>query len=199
MTKYERFVANVKVRRWVVLASLVILLWLVRGVMSTILLTFIFSFLVTRLIRAVRRRVHVPAMVVVVPLYLLIVAGMAYAVIHYVPAVVDQTVTLVNSVTRFYNSKAFANNQAMQWVLQAVNKLNLNDQIKTSVSALLSYAGSITAMGVTLVLSLILSFFFSVEIDELRSLARTLRPPRLAGIFRMSATLRASSSIRLAL
>ena len=44
MTKYERFVANVKLRRWVVLLSLVIVLWLVRSVMSTILLTFIFSY-----------------------------------------------------------------------------------------------------------------------------------------------------------
>ncbi|MFD1392635.1 AI-2E family transporter [Lacticaseibacillus jixianensis] len=167
MTKYERFVANVKIRRWVVLASLIVILWLARAVMSTILLTFIFTFLVTRLIRLVRRFGHVPALVVVVPLYLLILAGMAYAVLHYVPAIAEQTVHLVDSVTDFYNSKAFANNQAMQWVLQAVNQMNLNDQIKTSVSALLQYAGSITAMGVTLLLSLILSFFFSVEIDEL--------------------------------
>lgn len=167
MSRYERFVANVKLRRWVVLLSLVILLWLVRAVISTILLTFIFAFLVTRLIRVIRRRVHVPAMVVVVPLYLLIIGGMAYAVIHYVPAVVDQTINLVNSVSDFYNSKAFANNQAMQWVLQAANQMNLNDQIKTSVTALLQYAGSLTAMGVTLILSLILSFFFSIEIDEL--------------------------------
>ncbi|WP_054662203.1 AI-2E family transporter [Lacticaseibacillus camelliae] len=172
MTKYERFVANVKLRRWVVLLSLVIVLWLVRSVMSTILLTFIFSFLVTRLIRLIRRRVHLPAMVVVVPLYLLIIAGMAYAVIHYVPAVVAQTIHLVNSVSDFYNSKAFANNKAMQWVVQAANQMNLNEQIKTSVTALLQYAGSLTAMGVTLVLSLILSFFFSIEIDELMRFGR---------------------------
>lgn len=168
MTRYQQFLANEKVRRGTVLLSLVLILWLARSVMSTVLLTFIFAFLVTRLIKALRKHIHVPAVLVVAPLYILILAAMGYAVIHYVPAVVEQTVTLVNSVTDFYNSKAFADNQAMQWLLNALNQMNLNEQLKNWLATLLAYAGSIGAMGVTLVLSLILSFFFSMEIDELQ-------------------------------
>ena len=43
---YRKFVDNIVLRRTTVLLALILLLWLVRSVMSTILLTFIFSFLV---------------------------------------------------------------------------------------------------------------------------------------------------------
>ncbi|WP_225049107.1 AI-2E family transporter [Lacticaseibacillus kribbianus] len=169
MTPYQKFIANTKLRRAAVMASIIVVLWLARSIMSTILLTFIFAFLVTRVINLVRRRLHVRAVLVVAPLYLIVLAGMMYALIHYVPVIANQTVHLYNQVQTFYNSKAFANNQAMQWVLNAINSMNLKTQLQAGINTILEYAGSITAMGVTLLLSLILSFFFTVEIDELKA------------------------------
>ncbi|WP_262316672.1 AI-2E family transporter [Lacticaseibacillus parakribbianus] len=172
MTPYQKFVANEKLRRAAVMTSVVALLWLARSIMSTILLTFIFAFLVTRVINLVRRKLRVKAVVVVAPLYLLVVAGLMYTLIHYVPVIANQTVHLYNQVQTFYNSKEFANNQAMQWVLDSLNKMNLKTQLQAGINTILEYAGSITAMGVTLLLSLILSFFFTVEIDELKVFGR---------------------------
>ncbi|WP_125705061.1 AI-2E family transporter [Lacticaseibacillus daqingensis] len=168
MTRYERFIHNDQLRRAAVLLSVVVLLWLARSIMSTILLTFIFAFLVTRVINLVRQFAHVRASVVVAPLYILVVAGLGYTLIHYVPVIAQQTVNLYNSVLHFYNSQAFADNQAMQWVLDSVNQMNLKEQLQAGISTILEYAGSITAMGVTLMLSLLLSFFFTVEVDELK-------------------------------
>ncbi|WP_179394580.1 AI-2E family transporter [Lacticaseibacillus absianus] len=169
MTRYERFIANDHLRRPAVLASVCVGLWLARSIMSTILLTFIFAFLVTRVINLVRRHVRVRPALVVAPLYILVVLGVLYTLIHYVPMIADQTVTLYNSVLKFYNSQAFADNQAMQWVLQSVNQMNLKEQLQAGITTLLEYAGNITAMGVTLVLSLLLSFFFTIELDELQT------------------------------
>ncbi|KRK70914.1 AI-2E family transporter [Lacticaseibacillus nasuensis] len=173
MSRYEKFVANVPIRRWCVLASVVLVLWLARSIMSSILLTFIFAFLVTRVIKLVRRHFHVPAVAVVAPLYLLVLLGMFYVVVHYVPAIVKGTTNLFNSVLRFYNSQEFAHNQIMQWALTQFNQMNLKEQIQSGVSTILAYAGSIGAMGVTLVISLILSFFFSLEIDSLKTFGQS--------------------------
>lgn len=60
MSLYQRFVNNVILRRWVVLGILIGLLWLVRSEMSKILLTFIFTFLIIRLIRGIQKHVRVP-------------------------------------------------------------------------------------------------------------------------------------------
>lgn len=172
MTRYERFISRTALRRWCVLGSVAVILWLARSIMSTILLTFIFAFLVTRLINLVRRHVHVRPILIVAPLYLLVVAGFLYVIVHYVPAIITQSGHLVNSVIKFYNSDTFANNKIMQWLLKSFNQMNLKEQIKSGVSTLLQYAGSIGAMGVTLLLSLILSFFFTIEIDSLKKFGK---------------------------
>jgi predicted PurR-regulated permease PerM len=151
-----------------VLASVVIVLWLARSIMSTILLTFIFAFLVTRVLNLVRHHIPVRAVAVVAPLYLLVVAGVMYAAIHYVPEIIKQTVSLFNSVVEFYNNGSFDHNETIQWLLTSIDQMNLKNQIQHWLAALLQYAGSIGAMGVTFVLSLLLSFFFTVEIDSLK-------------------------------
>ncbi len=168
MSIYNRFVQNTKLRRTVVLFSIILLLWLARGIMSLILLTFIFAFLVTRAINFARRFGKVPAWVVVAPLYILIVAGLSYTIVHYVPGIAKQTAHLYNLVVNFYNSDEFAHNQTIQWLLKSINETNLKGQLQAGITTVLEYAGSVTAMGVTVILSLILSFFFSVGIDELK-------------------------------
>jgi predicted PurR-regulated permease PerM len=55
----------------------------------------------------------------------------------------------------------------MQWVLQSTKSLNLTEQLKTGVTTVLQYAGNIGAMGLTLFVSFILSFFFTIELDSL--------------------------------
>ncbi|MFD1484622.1 AI-2E family transporter [Lacticaseibacillus baoqingensis] len=165
---YQNFLKNTPVRRACVLASVIVVLWLARSIMSTILLTFIFAFLVTRVLNLVRRHIPIRAVAVVVPLYLLVVAGVMYAAIHYVPEIIKQTVSLFNSVLEFYNNGSFDNNETIQWILKSIDQMNLKTQIQHWLAALLQYAGSIGAMGVTFVLSLLLSFFFTVEIDSLK-------------------------------
>ncbi|WP_057894336.1 AI-2E family transporter [Lacticaseibacillus brantae] len=173
MTRYERFLSNTKVRRAVVLLSVVVVLWLARSIMSMILLTFLFTFLVTRLVRFIQRFWKIQPLVVVVPLYAVIVAGLSYAAIHYVPAIAHQTISLFDSVQRFYYSEEFAHNQAMQWVLRSINNMNLNEQFKAGFSTVLQYVSNIGAMGVTLFVSFILSFFYTIELDSLNEFGRT--------------------------
>ncbi len=165
---YRKFISNIPLRRAVVLAGVALILWLARSVMSIILLTFIFAFLCTRLVNAIRRHVHIRPVVVVGPLYLAVLLGLSYAAVHYVPAIIRQSVALFNSVQKFYYSDEFAHNQAMQWVLKNVQSLNLRTQLEGGVKTVLEYASNVGAMGVTLLLAFLLSFFFTVEIDELK-------------------------------
>ncbi|MFD1411562.1 AI-2E family transporter [Lapidilactobacillus gannanensis] len=173
MSIYERFVANIKLRRLIVLLSLVLVLWLSRSAMNIILLTFIFSFLVTRAINFFRRFGHVKAWLIVAPIYILIVIGLLYVIIHYVPSIAKQSVHLYDLVLKFYNSDEFKNSATIQWVLNLVDETNLKTQLQSGITTILEYAGSITAMGVTVLLSLILSFFFTVGIDELKDFGQT--------------------------
>lgn len=144
MTPYQRFVHHTRVRRLAVLLVIVMVLWLVRDLMSTILLTFIFTFLIIRLIRWVQRLLpRLRPLFVVIPVYLLLLAALYYVITRYAPMIGEQSLHLFNSVSKFYNSKAFDDNQLIQWGLKQLSKMNLKQQLQNSVTTLLSALTSI--------------------------------------------------------
>ena len=57
MKLYRAFINNLPLRRVVVLAFCIFVIWWLRNVMSTVLLTFIFTFLSINLIRFIQRHV----------------------------------------------------------------------------------------------------------------------------------------------
>lgn len=90
MSPWTRFVNNVPLRRFSVLAFIVIVLFLVRSMMSTFLLTFIFCLLVVKLTNAIRRVVKIPSRLIVIVVYLLVLLGLYLAITVYIPKIADQ-------------------------------------------------------------------------------------------------------------
>lgn len=168
MEIYDRFVANVRLRRFTVLVFLIVILWLVRSVMNTLLLTFIFTFLAVHLIRFLQKKVNFirPSMIVI-PLYILVVAALYFVISHYAPIVVHQFTKLFNLVQKFLERPDVDSNMIMRYVSQWIEKLNLNTQIKASVSEVLKYLNNVGGAGVTFFISFVLSFFYSIEVDQL--------------------------------
>lgn len=169
MNVYQQFLHHTWLRRLTVLLSIVLVLWLSRSLMSTILLTFIFSFLVIRLVRFLQRFVPVRANLVVVPVYLIIISGIYYVATHYVPEIAKQSVMLFSQVQSFYNSDHFDNNTLIQWAMQQAEALNPNDQLKMAASTVVAYVGSIGGMLFTTFMALLLSFFYTIDLDGMHS------------------------------
>ena len=167
MSVYEKIISQTKPRRFLVLGLLALFLWLSRSMMSTILFTFIFTFLIVRLVRAIQKVVPIRPVGVVVPLYILIILGLYSVVSKYVPEIAKQSIALFTTVQNFYNSSAFDHNEVMQWALRQVNDLNLNEQLKLGVTAIVQYATSVGGMVVNVLMALILSFFYTIELDSL--------------------------------
>ena len=68
LTLWQRFLGNERLRRFTVLLFLVGVLYLARSMMSLILLTFIFSFLVISLNDAIRKKIDIPSKLIVMNL-----------------------------------------------------------------------------------------------------------------------------------
>lgn len=64
-----------------------------------------------------------------------------------------------------------------------LKQMHVSTQIESGVSALFTYVGSITNMGITFVLSLILSFFYTSEFDELNAFGRNFLSSPLGWLF----------------
>jgi len=160
MSLYQKFIQNERLRRFCVLALIIFVLYLSRSMITTILLTFIFTYLAVRLVHFVQRYMKIPTIVIVLLTYALVVFLIYLAITKYVPVLVNQTTQMINSVVDFYQSPHTDTNQVLQFIDQYLEKSNLLSQLQNGASMILRYIQDIGAVGLSFVMSFILSFFF---------------------------------------
>ncbi|PWF99730.1 AI-2E family transporter [Levilactobacillus bambusae] len=163
MTLWQRFVRNVRLRRFVVLAVIIFVLWLLRGEMNTILLTFIFTFLMLRLIHWIHKYVNIPSWLIVLLVYAGVIALAYIAVTTYLPKLIDSSLSTANELYRFYENPHNDANGMMTWLSSYLNSSDLLGQLKGGATVVLKYLTTIGSFGVTLFISMMLSFFFTIE------------------------------------
>lgn len=175
---------NVPLRRFSVLAFIVIVLFLVRSMMSTFLLTFIFCLLVVKLTNAIRRVVKIPSRLIVIVVYLLVLLGLYLAVTVYIPKIADQAISSTKDIVDFYsNPQNLPDDATLQWVNELIKQSNVMSQMKNGVSLIWKYITGVGTMGVTLFLSMILSFFFTIEKRSMDNFSRLFLQSDFAWFF----------------
>ncbi|PTM21964.1 AI-2E family transporter [Lactobacillus sp. PFC-70] len=172
MTLWQRFIDNVRLRRFVVLALLIFVLWLVRSEMNMILLTFIFTFMVLKIVHFVRRHVKIPAQLIVILTYVLVLGGLYWAVTTYLPQIVTSSVHGIENLYRFYQNPDNDTSQIAQWITNYISTSDLIGQVQNSAKVVLNYLSTIGSFGVTLFMSMILSFFFTIEDKQMAAFSK---------------------------
>ncbi|APX71931.1 AI-2E family transporter [Companilactobacillus allii] len=168
MISYDKFVANKRLRRIVLLLAVIGLFYLLRSMMSMFLLTFTFTFLSVRLVRAVQRKFpKVKPVWVIAPVYLLIIAALTFAVANYVPQIISQTVKMFQSLQKFYQSDEMRSNIYLTAIYNYLQQINLDAQIKTAVAQAVNYISSVGVMGLNIFLSFLLSFFYTTQVEQM--------------------------------
>lgn len=168
---WHRFIDNVPLRRFVVLALLIWVLYLVRGMLSAILLTFIFTYIVVHWVRFVQRWLpKLPSLLVVLVTYAVLIAAVYFAVTKYLPLLITQIIKMVNSVLKFYQS------QDGSWLIKQLNHYisakTVTAQVKHGLNLAFSTLTSLTKMAVTFFMSFILSFFYTIELKQMYSFSK---------------------------
>lgn len=168
---WHRFIDNVPLRRFAVLALLIWVLYLVRGMLSAILLTFIFTYIVVHWVRFVQRWIpRLPSLLVVLATYVVLIAAVYFAVTKYLPLLINEIIKMVNSVLKFYQS------QDGSWLIKQLNHYisasTVTAQVKHGINLAFSTLTSLTKMAVTFFMSFILSFFYTVELKQMYSFSR---------------------------
>lgn len=168
---WHRFIDNVPLRRFAVLALLIWVLYLMRGMLSTILLTFIFTYIVVHWVRFVQRWIpRLPSLLVVLATYVVLIAVVYFAVTKYLPLLINEIIKMVNSVLKFYQS------QDGSWLIKQLNHYisasTVTAQVKHGINLAFSTLTSLTKMAVTFFMSFILSFFYTIELKQMYSFSR---------------------------
>ena len=176
LSLWQKFIANERFRRFVVLMGLIGILYLVRSLMSIILLTFIFTFLVVRAVNWVQRYTKLPARLIVIAIYLLLIGLIYLGVTIYVPKLIEQSELMVRSVLKFYQNMPKDTNKVWAYVSGYINSSEIMKQVKNGAGIILKYITSVGSMGFTFLMSLLLSFFFTVERGEMYEFSKGFLP-----------------------
>jgi len=160
---WPRFIETVQLRRFTVLALIIFVLWLIRAEMNMILLTFIFTFLVLQLVKAVRKVVKLPPALIVSLTYIIVIGALYWAVTTYLPQILNSSISGIEHLFKFYQNPKNDSNEIISYVANYIKTSDIVNQLQSGAKLVLTYVSTIGSFGVTLFMSMILSFFFTIE------------------------------------
>lgn len=169
---WSKFTEKQTLRRMVVLLVIIFVLYEARSLMNTILLTFIFTYLIVHWVRLVQRRLpKMPVTLIVLLSYLVLIAGLFFVITDYVPMLVNQLVKMTNSLITFYQSADM--HWLMKYVNQFVSSSMIASQARHGVTLAVTTLTSFGTLLVAVLMSLILSFFYTIELRQMNKFSRT--------------------------
>ncbi|RYM04671.1 AI-2E family transporter [Sporolactobacillus sp. THM7-7] len=169
------------VRRVLIFALLIFILYLLRSLINLLLLTFIFAFLIDRLETFVHRKLKIPRRLVVLILYGLITLGIYAAVTIYLPIISEQTVQLFHSIVA--TIKEFRGSVIVNVVIDQLQRYNVEQYLRSGVQFLIDSFSSFGSFAVDLFLALILSLFFSLEKEHLIRFTRGFKRSKIGFLY----------------
>lgn len=178
---WHRLKANDSARRTLVLLTVCLILFLIRNILSLVLLTFILTYLIVRGVDGIHRLIKIPKKIIVIAVYLLIVIFLYFSITVYVPKMFNQTIKMIEEVFSFYQ-RVNSDNRLFEWISANVNFQDIKQQLTTGAKVIFNTITSIGSMGLTFFMSFMLSFFFIIEKEWVTAFGRAFYKSKI-GIF----------------
>ncbi|BBL27486.1 AI-2E family transporter [Lactobacillus delbrueckii subsp. delbrueckii] len=177
---WNRFKNNIHLRRTTVLVMIILALYYVRAMMNTILLSFIFTYLIVHLVRFVQGKFkHVSDKLIVALTYLLIVVLLYFGLRYYVPVLVKQVTKMTKSVINYYQTNDVG--WLMTQLHKYVSEKTISSQVKSSLTALTAALKGFGSVTMSFVMALVLSFFYTIELKEMQTFSQSFLKSDLFG------------------
>ncbi|EHS85850.1 Permease [Limosilactobacillus gastricus PS3] len=181
-SSWQRFINNTILRRTVVLVAIIFVLWYVRAVMTEILLTFIFTYLIVHWLRLVQRWLpKLPTAITAVVTYAIIIFLAYVGVTKYMPILINQIVRMVDYVINFSQSNDMT--WFTKYITHYVSMSTITTQVRHWVTIGISTLTSVGTFSFSFVMAVILSFFYSIELKQMNGFSRSFLDSNVAGWF----------------
>ncbi|RHW32143.1 AI-2E family transporter [Neobacillus notoginsengisoli] len=160
---------------------MVLFLYSVRSIINLILLTFIFAFLMDRIVEFTARRIAINRRVLVLILYTLIVGLLTFGLVRYLPIIAGEISELVKRITSFYTQPH--DNVIINYIESILSNNQIAAYLENGVSFLLKYFTGISKTSIQVLIALILSLFFLLEKPRLQQFTRKFKTSKIAPFY----------------
>jgi predicted PurR-regulated permease PerM len=167
--------------RFIILAVLVLILYLLRSMMNLLLLTFIFTYLMNRFEKFISKRVPINRKITVPVLYVLIVGLLTFGIVEYSPVIVSEITELVKQLIAFYTKPQ--SNPVLNYVVSSVEKKQITNYLEQYATYIVKYFTDISKFGLQLFMAVILSLFFLLEKARIIRFTQKFRESKLGPFY----------------
>ncbi|MCS0789502.1 AI-2E family transporter [Cytobacillus firmus] len=177
----KSFLNNNGIKRFIIFGIIVLALYLLRSMINLILITFIFSFLMDRLVKLVLSRFKLNRKLTVITLYMGIIGLLSIGIIKYLPLIVSEIAQLFKQVESFYTQKH--DNIVITYIVQMLETNEITKYLEQGFAFLLQYFSDISHIAIQVLLSLILSLFFLLEKPKLIEFTLKFKHSKIADFY----------------
>ncbi|MDQ0198941.1 AI-2E family transporter [Neobacillus ginsengisoli] len=168
-------------KRILIFIFIAVVLYAMKDMINLILFTFIFTFLMDRLVKFIEGKIPINRKLIVVISYVLIVGLLSYALVMYLPLIAREIRELISQLTVFYTKKH--DNFILNYLVTRVEKIQISNYLEQSFTFIIKYFTDISKFGLQVLLAILMSLFFLLEKPRLIEFTKKFKSSKVASIY----------------
>ncbi|MCM3691668.1 AI-2E family transporter [Neobacillus niacini] len=168
-------------KRISIFVLLALVLYGLKDMINLILFTFIFTFLMDRLVIFLSRKIPLNRKILVVASYSTIVGLLSYGLVKYLPMIVGEITALIKQITAFYTKKH--DNIVLNYLVSRLEEIQISSYLERGFTFVISYFSDISTFSLQLLIALLMSLFFLLEKPRLIEFTKKFKTSKIASIY----------------
>lgn len=168
-------------KRISIFVLLALVLYGLKDMINLILFTFIFTFLMDRLVIFLSRKIPLNRKILVVASYSTIVGLLSYGLVKYLPMIVGEITALIKQITAFYTQKH--DNIILNYLVSRLEEIQISSYLERGFTFLITYFTDISTFGLQILIALLMSLFYLLEKPRLIEFTKKFKTSKIASIY----------------
>jgi predicted PurR-regulated permease PerM len=168
-------------KRISIFVLIAVAIYAMKSMINLILLTFIFTFLMDRLVQFIERKIPLNRKLIVIISYASIVGLFSYGMVMYLPMIAGEITALIKQLTAFYTSKH--DNIILNYIVSRIEEIKISSYLEQGFTFVLKYFTDISKIGLQILLALLMSLFFLLEKVRLVQFTKKFRTSKVSSIY----------------
>jgi predicted PurR-regulated permease PerM len=168
-------------KRILIFVLLALVLYGLKDMINLILFTFIFTFLMDRLVIFLSRKIPLNRKILVVASYSTIVGLLSYGLVKYLPMIIGEITALIKQITSFYTKEH--DNILLNYLVSRLEEIQISNYLERGFTFLITYFTDISTFGLQILIALLMSLFFLLEKPRLIEFTKKFKTSKIASIY----------------
>lgn len=168
-------------KRISIFVLLALVLYGLKDMINLILFTFIFTFLMDRLVIFLNRKIPLNRKILVVASYSTIVGLLTYGIVKYLPMIIGEITALIKQITAFYTQEH--DNIILNYLVSRLEEIQISNYLERGFTFLITYFTDISTFGLQILIALLMSLFFLLEKPRLIEFTKKFKKSKVASIY----------------